>query len=1185
MKKLLLIALAAAGCLSAAARGLSPDDALQRALASEKTGPHRIGALAPQNLRLLYSGARLSTGDGNSFYVFGREKSGGYIIASGDDRLRPVLAIADSGEFNPQEMPESLKWWLGEYETEIAAYLATAPLAETQTDNVYDNYAAWTPIEPLVSTNWDQLSPFNTLCPVINGERTATGCVATAMAQIIHTLGYVQGKGTKTYTPGAYGKELSFNFANWKPDFSKMPDRLNAGSGSAAINEVATLMLACGIAVDMNYNVASKGGSGAGSPINGLKLYMGYDASSAMYARSAFTTPQWEKFIYDQLAIGRPVYYAGSSNTGGHAFVCDGYSSDGMFHFNWGWSGASNGYYTLSVLNPRQQGVGSFAGGYNLGHQAGIFVVPGTTPAPAVPTNRDPFNLEYIPSGGGDLPTPETNGNVDFFSMMYHFAMSPESKSYDVGISLLLKDPTGKNPDIFIEPNAYKTTYCSNQITWNFEADFAKTPVAPGTYCAYIAYTVKGFDGIWMANRAPKVANDHFRLTIDKDGKRTYAPEKTHGNGVEVYRFTTNELYADDKANTVDFLIANNSTTDFSETVSLRLFPAGSSDGSKATVLATSVLYLPAGEVRPISMSFAGQPAGKYTLRLYRDAIGDQLGNNSLDVSIKSGTRPGGKTQSTQGMIEIALWADNAHSPLTALDLTAGQPFSATTALNPYMAMNVDYSLAIFAHGQTYNPLKTYAIAKKQFSSSSDWVRGDDFTITPDLEPGLYTAAFVDANGLLLSYAVDCYVGVDAGGMSYRVDSGKATLVKAPANMEKADIPASISYGGKTYSVCAIADDVFSGNRSLTNVDIPASVTSIGLNAFKATTALQRVYFRGSVPPFENSLIPFQGVNSAAAFYVDPAAFDAHAAAFNSNCGLYALISSIQAPATATATVHSTTEVKLTVSPADHADPRYSVQVADPAIVSASAYGTTLSLTGLAQGSTVVTLTSLQPGVAPVSVKVDVAPYFGVTLDAETATIGLGETLQLTATTEPANLDLTWTSSDPAVATVDANGLVSAIGKGQAVITAASASHPEASASCTVSTVQYVTDFILEATEMTVKVGDRLQLQATPVPADADNAKFTWSSSDSSVAYISRSGALNARAAGTATLTVTASDGHGVKREIALTVTEASSIDQIEADADADAAEFFDLAGRKIANPGRGIFIRRSAGKSEIIRR
>lgn len=93
-----------------------------------------------------------------------------------------------------------------------------------------------------------------------------------------------------------------------------------------------------------------------------MKEYFDYDGAAHMVYRDEYANADWEKMIYDELAAKRPVYLSGTSVSGtsvvGHAFVCDGYDGEGLFHINWGWGGMSDGFFRLTLLNPSDHGTG-----------------------------------------------------------------------------------------------------------------------------------------------------------------------------------------------------------------------------------------------------------------------------------------------------------------------------------------------------------------------------------------------------------------------------------------------------------------------------------------------------------------------------------------------------------------------------------------------------------------------------------------------------------------------------------------------------------------------------------------------------------------------------------------------------------------------------------------------------------
>lgn len=191
-------------------------------------------------------------------------------------------------------------------------------------------------------------------------------------------------------------------------------------------------------------------------------------------------------------------------------------------------------------------------------------------------------------------------------------------------------------------------------------------------------------------------------------------------------------------------------------------------------------------------------------------------------------------------------------------------------------------------------------------------------------------------------------------------------------------------------------------------------------------------------------------------------------------------------------------------------------------------------VTAKKSGSTVVTATTENGLKASCNILVPVEAE-KVTLDKTSAVIGVGAQLQLNATVSPENTtdkNVVWASSDPSVATVDENGLVKAIAKGEAKITASSSNGK--SAECAVTVSVPVLGVTLSETEKTLDAGDSFQLTATILPADAGNKSVSWSSSADNVAEVDENGTVTAKAAGTAVITVLTADGY---KEATCTVT------------------------------------------------
>ena len=327
---------------------------------------------------MMESGAGKNTSTGEqAFYVFNAIGDNGFVIVSGDDRTAPILGYADKGAINMSHMPENLQNWLEGYAEQISALKSSGvPL---QTAN-----PSWAAIDPLIDCYWGQSEPYNLQCPVFYEERSVTGCVATAMAQVMY---YHKWPETTLVAIPEYTSNSSYNnkscvvtlpelpITTFK--WNKMKPTYNYDEIGDAADAVAELMRYCGQAVEMAYSPAS---SGANVVAADLVKYFGYSVKAKDVNRSDYYTQEWEQMIYEELANHRPVLYSGASSSAGHQFICDGYDGKGLFHINWGWYGSSDGFFLLSVLNPDERGIGGGTSkdGYTRGQAAIIGLEPAT---------------------------------------------------------------------------------------------------------------------------------------------------------------------------------------------------------------------------------------------------------------------------------------------------------------------------------------------------------------------------------------------------------------------------------------------------------------------------------------------------------------------------------------------------------------------------------------------------------------------------------------------------------------------------------------------------------------------------------------------------------------------------------------------------------------------------------------
>lgn len=322
------------------------------------------------------------------YYVFNAEDNGGFVIISGDDRTPEVLGYADSGIIDMDNLPPNLKGWLEGYSKQIKA-INNSNIARSRAFSKSVTRAPKATIATLMTTRWGQDDPYNMKCPEFFGSgNCVTGCVATAMAQVMY---YHRAKSTNMITnkiPGYKGVywqglgQLTIDEIHKGAiiDWDNMLDIYDGSETSVQKEAVANLMLYCGTSVKMDYAgpITLSGGSAAYSldvPI-ALKRYFDYSENTTLVYRQDYTEEEWDELIYSELGKGNPIYYSGSNESAGHAFVCDGYDGNGYYHINWGWDGLSNTFFLLDALNPNQQGTGGSSAGYNDGQCALIGAVP-----------------------------------------------------------------------------------------------------------------------------------------------------------------------------------------------------------------------------------------------------------------------------------------------------------------------------------------------------------------------------------------------------------------------------------------------------------------------------------------------------------------------------------------------------------------------------------------------------------------------------------------------------------------------------------------------------------------------------------------------------------------------------------------------------------------------------------------
>ncbi len=517
-------------------------------------------AMPSSTLKMAQKGPKLSatpaSAEKAAYYVFnGTQAHSGYVIVAGDDRAPAVLGYSDKGTFDPNNVPDALQELLNSYSAQIIALSKGG-----QTINLSSSGEA---IRPLVTASWSQNAPYNTLLPTLpNGMKAVAGCVATAMSQLLYYWQYPTQ--ITTTLPEYTTQSLHIYMTALEPvnfNWEAMQDTyLSNDTESEGALAAARLTLYCAQSVQMNFMYGTSGANTNHIP-RVLSTYFGYKSSARCEYRENYTTQGWNDFIYNELAEGRPVIYSGSKASSGHAFICDGYDGEGMFHINWGWDGMSNGYYLLNVLNPDAQGTGSASEAY--GYIYGQYIVCGIEPGEG--------GSEFAITSGNialnSAVTTRTSSNANFSATVsgrfYNYTDQTMSVSFGWGLYQgdefvsLLSQSGGNLPSGYF--------FSSNGQTLNFGSG-----ITSGTYRIVPIYS-EYYAGNWRPCKGSDV--NYIEVTIDGNnctiigvgtaGARSYTVNSItpngsmhHGRPVDLTMNLTNDGYSQ---NDLLYMFVNNS--------------------------------------------------------------------------------------------------------------------------------------------------------------------------------------------------------------------------------------------------------------------------------------------------------------------------------------------------------------------------------------------------------------------------------------------------------------------------------------------------------------------------------------------------------------------------------------------------------------------------------------------------
>lgn len=267
-----------------------------------------------------------------AYYIFTSSNDDKFVIVSGESKLNEVVAYGDKMSKDESKQSPYFKQFLKDYERVVKAVRSNTIQASTTPSQLKRK------VEPLLTCKWSQYAPFNKYTPVIQGDRTPTGCVATATAQVMYHHKWPKNR------PADYiastGDEARMSSTYWWDD---MKDTSNKMFSSRSQQAVGVLMYDIGKFVRMRYY--HKGSdSNLQNACNALRH--NFDYTVRYLVKDVLPANEFLKEVMQELSDGYPVLVVG----GPHAFVYDGYDEQGFIHTNWGWGGQEDGYFDINTV-------------------------------------------------------------------------------------------------------------------------------------------------------------------------------------------------------------------------------------------------------------------------------------------------------------------------------------------------------------------------------------------------------------------------------------------------------------------------------------------------------------------------------------------------------------------------------------------------------------------------------------------------------------------------------------------------------------------------------------------------------------------------------------------------------------------------------------------------------------------
>lgn len=567
--------------------------------------------------KLVYQGTtnKLRSGTGYpAFYIYNIGENQGFVIVSGEDATKTILGYADEGSFKTDSMPDHVKGWLHFYQQEIEAIRNANLTSAVSSKQIPEIAAGTSTVAPLLGgIKWNQSDPYNLLCPwdAASSSRTLAGCVAVAMAQIMDYYNWpVKGTGSNSYTDETYGVQ-TVDFSNTTYDWTNMLDYYGSSATAQQKTAVSTLIYHCGVAVDMAYTLT-------GSSANIVKAaeafvsHFGYDNEIQRHERQYYSDAEWNTLIKNELDNARPVYFSASSDEGGHAFVCDGYDSNNLFHINWGWGGSSNGYFELSSLSSDNPGIV----GANPGYSQFQSILTKIHKADAI--NQLNSQLVVYKNGLSSNKSSVSNISTSSFELSYSLTNAGTSNvSAKWGIGFIKDGTTTLTPLVQYSSNNPTTFLYGTVYSYTFSISKPSALSTAGTYRLYPIFLPAG-STTWNIMRGTNSLNNCMVVTVSSTKAASILP------GLAKPALSLNQsplpltrLYVNKSVN-VDVTLQNIGPEFFSR-VGLSLISV--TDPGDRTYICESNVFCAVGETKTFHLTGTiSCPPGSYYLQVQFDS-------------------------------------------------------------------------------------------------------------------------------------------------------------------------------------------------------------------------------------------------------------------------------------------------------------------------------------------------------------------------------------------------------------------------------------------------------------------------------------------------------------------------------------------------------------------------------------